>query len=161
MSVEPIYPYSTWEVTEPKFEVKNNYRTESIFALANGYLGMRGNFEEGYSGPPRTGLEGTYINGFYESETLKYPETAYGYAEKSQTMLNVTNGKIIKLYLGDEAFDMLQGEILQYQRTLKLKEGVLERTLVWTNPVLPEGVSTFIAFEVSVAAALTAMPLGM
>ncbi len=134
MPVEPIYPYSAWDVTEPKFEIKNNYRNESVFALGNGYLGMRGNLEEGYSGPPGTGLEGTYINGFYESETLKYPEVAYGYAEKSQTMLNVTNGKIIRLFLEDEAFDMLQGEVLQYQRVLRLNEGVLERTLTWRSP---------------------------
>ena len=132
--VEPIYPYSPWEVIEPRFEVANNYRNETIFALANGYLGMRGNFEEGYNGPPRTGLEGTYINGFYESEPIKYPEAAYGFAERSQTMLNVTNGKIIQLLVEDEPFDMLEGEVLQYQRALRLKEGVLERKLIWRSP---------------------------
>src|SRR5258708_15367023 len=134
MPVEPIYPYSAWDVTEPKFEIKNNYRNESVFALGNGYLGMRGNLEEGYSGPPGTGLEGTYINGFYESETLKYPEVAYGFAEKSQTMLNVTNGKIIRLFVEDEPFDLWTGTVVAYRRALNLRVGMLQRTLTWRSP---------------------------
>ncbi len=133
-AVEPIYPYSAWEVIENEFKIENNYRNETIFALGNGYIGMRGNFEEGYSGPARTGLEGTYLNGFYESEVIKYPEVAYGFAERSQTMLNVTNGKVIRLIVEDEPFDMLRGECRAYQRTLSLRYGLLERKLIWRSP---------------------------
>jgi len=133
-SVKPIYPAAEWDIIETEFKIENNYRNESIFALGNGYIGMRGNFEEGYPGPPGTGLEGTYLNGFYESEIIKYPEIAYGFAEKSQTMLNVTNCKIIKLFLEDEAFNLLSGEVLEYQRVLRLKTGILERTLIWRSP---------------------------
>ncbi len=131
---EPIYPYGEWDITENGFKVENNVRNETIFSLGNGYIGMRGNFEEGYSGPPGTGLEGNYLNGFYESEVIKYPETAYGYAEKSQTMLNVTNGKVIRLHLDGEVFNLLTGEILEYERTLRLNAGILERRLVWRSP---------------------------
>src|SRR5690349_1043183 len=126
----PIYPFTEWEVVEEQFKPEFNYRNETIFALGNGYIGTRGTFEEGWSGPDRTGCEGTYINGFYESEPIHYPEVAYGYAEHSQTMLNVTNGKVIRLYLEDEPFDMLTGELLDYRRTLKLDQGYLERALV-------------------------------
>src|SRR5215469_2662478 len=87
-TAQPIYPFTEWEIVETEFKVEHNYRNESIFALGNGYIGMRGNFEEGYSGPAGTGLEGTYLNGFYESEPIKYPEAAYGFAEHSETMLN-------------------------------------------------------------------------
>ncbi len=133
-SKKAIYPYSEWEVAEGQFIIENNYRNETIFALGNGYLGMRGNFEEGYGGPEGTGLDGTYINGFYESEYIKYGETAYGFAEKSQTMLNVTDGKIIRLFAGDEEFNMLEGGISDYERVLCLKEGLLRRSLTWTSP---------------------------
>ena len=105
--VIPIYPISEWEIVEEEFRVEHNFRNETIFSLGNGYLGMRGNFEEGYCGPEGTSLEGTYINGFYETADLKYPEIAYGYPEKSQTMLNITNGKTIKLYLEDEEFNII------------------------------------------------------
>jgi trehalose/maltose hydrolase-like predicted phosphorylase len=133
-AVRPIYPATEWEIIETEFKPENNYRNESIFALGNGYIGMRGNFEEGYWGPPGTGLEGNYLNGFYESEIIKYPEIAYGFAEKSQTMLNVTNGKIIRLYLEDEAFGLFSGKIIEYRRILNLKTGSLERTIVWRSP---------------------------
>lgn len=129
-----IYPYNEWEIIEDGFKAENNYRNETIFALGNGYIGMRGNFEEGYTGPSGTGLEGTYLNGFYESEVIKYGEIAYGYAEKSQTMLNVTNSKIIKLYVEDEEFHMFTGEVKEYKRVLDLKEGILKRSLRWRSP---------------------------
>jgi trehalose/maltose hydrolase-like predicted phosphorylase len=131
--VKPLYPFDEWEIREESFNIENNYRNETIFSLGNGYIGFRGNFEEGYSGPEGTGVDGTYINGFYESEVIKYPEIAYGYAENSQTMLNVTNSKIIKLHLEDEEFNMLDGRIDEYERTLSLKEGILKRRLVWTS----------------------------
>ncbi len=134
MTAKPIYPYHEWDVVEAEFRAENNYRNETIFALGNGYLGMRGTFEEGYAGLAGTGLEGTYINGFYDTETIKYPEIAYGYAERSQTMLNVTNGKVIKLYLEDEAFSMLEGTLVEYDRTLRLRTGILERKLIWRSP---------------------------
>ncbi|MEO8608387.1 MAG: glycoside hydrolase family 65 protein [Chloroflexota bacterium] len=132
--VKPIYPPTEWEIIETEFKPEHNYRNESVFALGNGYIGMRGNFEEGYAGVPGTGLEGNYLNGFYESEVIKYPETAYGFAEKSQTMLNVTNSKIIKLYLEGEAFSLFYGEVLDYRRVLNLKMGLLERNVAWRSP---------------------------
>lgn len=132
-NIKPIYPDDEWKIIEEKFDLENNYRNETIFAIANGYLGMRGNFEEEYGGPIGTGLEGTYINGFYESEAINYPEAAYGFAEKSQTMLNVTNSKIIKLYIDNEEFNMFTGEITDYKRVLNLKEGTLRRSLIWCS----------------------------
>src|SRR5271157_5643754 len=96
--IKPIYPYDEWEVIENEFKIENNDRNETIFSIGNGYIGFRGNFEEGL---PGHSLEGTYINGFFESEQIKYPEIAYGFAEKSQTMLNVPNSKIMKLYAGE------------------------------------------------------------
>ena len=108
-----------------------NLRNETIFTLGNGYLGLRGNFEEGDAGLAGTSVEGTYINGFYETVELKYPEIAYGYPETSQTMLNVTNGKVIKLYLEDEEFQMFSGELLTYQRRLDLEMGF--STAIWSG----------------------------
>src|SRR5450432_932676 len=133
-AAQAIYPYAAWDVTETDFRLEHNLRNETIFALGNGYLGLRGNFEEGLLGPAGTGCEGTYINGFYETEIIKYPEAAYGYAQHSQTMLNITNGKVIRLFVEDEEFNLLTGKIIEYRRTLNMREGVLERVLVWLSP---------------------------
>jgi trehalose/maltose hydrolase-like predicted phosphorylase len=130
----PHYAFDEWRIIERKFEITNNYQNETIFALGNGYLGMRGTFEESYQGPDWPGLEGTYINGFYESEKINYPEIAYGYPEKSQTMLNVTNCKIIKLIVDDEEFNMMAGGTTDYHRELSFKEGLLRRSLIWSSP---------------------------
>lgn len=134
-TMKPDYPYDEWAIVEEGFVLSKNYKNETVFALGNGYLGMRGSFEERYGGPDWPGLEGTYLNGFYETETIHYGETAYGFPQYSQTMLNVPNGKIIKLYLGDEEFSMMQGEVTHYRRELNLRQGVLRRRLEWCSPL--------------------------
>ncbi len=131
---KPQFSYNEWEIVEENFEPANNYRNESIFATGNGYIGMRGNFEEGYPSIKITGAEGTYINGFYETVPINYGEKAYGFPDKSQAMLNVTNGKVIKLFLEDEEFNMLKGELVDYRRSLNLKEGYLRRSIIWVSP---------------------------
>ncbi|GAX89506.1 beta-phosphoglucomutase [Effusibacillus lacus] len=130
---KPIYPYDEWKIVEESFDVETNLRDETIFAVGNGYIGMRGNFEEGYNGPDNSSVNGTYLNGFYESKPIVYGEEAYGYAEKSQTMLNVTDSKIIQLYVDGEPLDLFSGKLISYRRTLDMKEGVLTRDMTWES----------------------------
>ncbi len=130
VTAEPLYPYHEWEITETIYSPEYNARHETIFALGNGYLGTRGTPEEGGT----VWREGTYINGFYESAPLRYPEWAYGFAENSQTMLNVTNGKVIRLFVGADPFDLQTGTVLEYRCTLDLRAGCLTRDVVWRSP---------------------------
>lgn len=141
--IKVIYPYNEWEIIEEKFDINNNYRNETIFSLSNGYIGTRGTFEEGYDFDIKTGLEGTFLNGFYESEKIKYGEFNYGFPVVSQTMLNVQNGKNLKIKLDDEEFNMNEGSILKYNRVLKLREGILERNVTWVSPKGKEVEITF------------------
>ncbi len=131
---KPIYPFEDWVIRETQFSIDTNYRNETIFTLANGYIGMRGTFEERYSGPKNTSFNGTYINGFYEIHDIVYPEGGYGFAKIGQTMLNVADSKIIKLYVDGEEFDLLQGKILFYERVLDMKKGFVERKVKWESP---------------------------
>lgn len=130
----PIYPIEPWTITEKEFNKKNNYRNETTFALSNGYLGTRGTFEEGYSFTDTEGLEGNFINGFYESETIRYGEWNYGFPLTSQSLLNLPNMKTTHIYVEDEKLDLFQGEIISYARTLHMKEGFVSRDLVWKSP---------------------------
>lgn len=134
ITVQPIYPVDDWSITETGLQPAHNKRSETLFALANGLIGMRGAFEEPYHGPDNTSVDGTYLNGFYETEPIKYPEAAYGFAENGQTMLNVANAKRITLWLDDEPFDLFTGQVLSYARTLDLKHGQLIRRVVWRSP---------------------------
>ena len=105
-------------------------QTESLFALSNGHIGMRGNLEEG---EPH-GLPGTYLNGFYETRPLPYAEVGYRYPEDGQSVLDVTNGKILRLLVDDEPFDVRYGELLEHERVLDLRAGTLTRAAQWRSP---------------------------
>ena len=84
-----------WTLETEGFDASLIAREESLFSMGNGYIGWRGNYEEGYASP--IGVEGSYINAFHETEKIRYGEIAYGYAENSQTMLNVTSAQHILL----------------------------------------------------------------
>jgi alpha,alpha-trehalose phosphorylase len=123
-SVEP------WCVTEESLDLAVQERTESVFALANGHLGLRGNFDEG---EPH-GIPGTYLNSVFEFRPLPYAEAGYGYPESGQAVINITNGKLIRLLVDDEPFDVRYGELLRHRRTLDLRAGMLLRTVEWCSP---------------------------
>ncbi|MCG0278296.1 MAG: glycoside hydrolase family 65 protein [Thermanaeromonas sp.] len=128
-----IYPIEEWQIRETEFDIETNYRDETIFATGNGYIGMRGNLEEGYSGPPGTTFNATYLNGFYEEYDIEYPEDGYGFARKGQAMLNVAEAKTVKLDIDGEEFDLLKGKIHFYERVLDLNKGILRRKVVWES----------------------------
>ncbi|WP_243866741.1 glycoside hydrolase family 65 protein [Actinophytocola oryzae] len=119
-----------WELRWDTLDLDALERTESIFALSNGHIGMRGTLEEG---EPR-GLPGTYLNGFYERHPLPYAEAGYGYPEDGQTVVNVTDGKIIRLLVQDEPLDMRYGRAIEHHRVLDFRSGTLRRDTVWESP---------------------------
>lgn len=129
-----IYSLDPWQVRETEFDIETNYRDETIFAVGNGYIGMRGNLEEGYTGPENTTFNATYINGFYEEYDIRYPEDGYGFARKGQAMVNVADGKIIKPVIDGEELDLLKGRIHFYERILDMKKGIVERKVTWESP---------------------------
>jgi alpha,alpha-trehalose phosphorylase len=119
-----------WAVREANVDIDRLAQTESVFALANGHIGLRGNLDEGEP----FGLPGTYLNGFYELRPLPYAERDYGNPEAGQEVVNVTNGKIIRLLVEDEPFDVRYGELRSHERTLDLRGGVLRRSVEWVSP---------------------------
>lgn len=131
---EAIYPIEEWTVTEKAFDRRTNYRNETTFALSNGYIGTRGTFEEAYDFDVDTGLEGNFVNGFYESEKIRYGEANFGSPLCSQSLLNLPNLKETGMYAEGERFDMERGQTSEYARVLHMREGFLERSLVWTSP---------------------------
>ena len=130
MSGRPRFAVEPWSVRETQLDLDALARTESMFALANGHIGLRANLDEGEP----FGLPGTYLNSFYELRPLPHAEAAYGYPESGQTLVNVTNGKIIRLLVDDEPFDLRYGELLRHERELDLRAGVLRRTVEWVSP---------------------------
>jgi alpha,alpha-trehalose phosphorylase len=124
------FPVEPWVIRETHLDLERLAQTESVLALANGHIGLRGNLDEGEP----YGLPGTYLNGFYEVRPLPYAEAAYGDPESSQTVVNVTNGKLIRLLVEDEPFDVRYGELRSHERVLDLRAGVLSRRADWLSP---------------------------
>jgi alpha,alpha-trehalose phosphorylase len=126
----PSFPVEPWCVRETTLDLDLLAQSESLFALANGHIGLRANLDEGEP----FALPGTYLNSFYELRPLPYAEAGYGYPESGQTIVNVTNGKILRLLVDDEPLDIRYGELLAHERELDLRSGVLRRQLDWCSP---------------------------
>ncbi len=124
------FPVEEWELREVGLDLEDLARSESLFALSNGHIGVRGNLDEG---DPR-GLPGTYLNSFYETRPLPYAEAGYGFPEDGQTILNVTNGKVFRILVDDEPVDLRYGDVLHHNRVLSLRTGVLHRVVEWRSP---------------------------
>jgi alpha,alpha-trehalose phosphorylase len=124
------FPIEPWALTEIGLDHASLGAHESVFALANGHIGMRGSFEEGEP----VVVPGTYLNGFFEERALPYAEAGYGFPEQGQTVVNVTDGKLIRLLVGDTPLDLDYGTIVDHRRTLDLRRGVLRRVTEWRSP---------------------------
>jgi alpha,alpha-trehalose phosphorylase len=126
----PIYSEDPWALREEGLDLERLAQSESVFALSNGHIGMRGNLDEGEP----IGLPGTYLNGLHEVRPLPYAETAYGNPEAGETVVNVTDGKLLRLHVDDELFDVRYGELLHHERVLDFRTGLLRRHVHWCSP---------------------------
>jgi alpha,alpha-trehalose phosphorylase len=128
--LQEAFTVEPWNLRETHLDLDLLAQTESVFALANGHLGWRANLDEG---EPH-GLPGSYLNGVYEARPLPYAEAGYGFPESGQEVINVTNGKIVRLFVDDEPFDVRYGELLKHERVLDFRAGTLTRHAEWTSP---------------------------
>jgi alpha,alpha-trehalose phosphorylase len=130
MIKQSAYGTEPWRLVENRLDLDLLAQSESIFALSNGHIGLRGNLDEG---EPH-GLPGSYLNSFYEVRPLPYAEAGYGFPDTGQTAINVTNGKIIRLLVDDEPFDIRYGVLHSHERVLDLRAGTLTRQVDWSSP---------------------------
>jgi alpha,alpha-trehalose phosphorylase len=130
MISHPDFAVEPWSVRETALDLGVLAQVESVFALSNGHIGLRANLDEGEP----FGLPGTYLNSFYELRPLPHAEAGYGYPESGQTIVNVTNGKIIRLLVDDEPLDVRYGRLLTHERELALRAGALRRRTDWRSP---------------------------
>ncbi|WP_432942724.1 glycoside hydrolase family 65 protein [Kribbella sp. CA-253562] len=124
------HPVEPWQLRETGLDVDRLAQSESLFALSNGHIGLRGNLDEGEP----YAIPGTYLNSFYERRPLPYAEAGYGYPESGQTLVDVTNGKLIRLLVDDSPFDVRYGDLHSHERVLDFKTGTLRRDVDWTSP---------------------------
>lgn len=124
------FPVDPWRLVETEFSSTDEGVTETLFAIGNGYLGMRGNHPEGRNAHEH----GTFINGLHETFAIRHAEQAYGFAEVGQTIVNAPDGKIMRVYVDDEPLTLDVAEMREYERSLDMREGVLHRHILWRTP---------------------------
>ena len=124
---DDIYPADPWRLVETRFSERYYPRAETIFAVANGFIGIRGTLEEG-----RPALApGTFVSGFHETWRILHAEEAFGLARTGQTIANVPDATVVKLYVDDEPLFLPTARLSEYERVLDLRAGVLTRELTW------------------------------
>ncbi|RLQ91227.1 glycosyl hydrolase family 65 protein [Planomicrobium sp. Y74] len=122
-----------WRLTKYELDNDNLLINESLLSLGNGYLGVRGNFEEGYEEGDKS-IRGTYINAFHDETEITYGEKLYGFPEKQQKVLNIIDAQTVRIYLDGERFSLFDGELLSFERNLHLDKGYAERIVHWISP---------------------------
>ena len=130
MIKQPEFSMEPWSLRESELMLDRLAQTESVFALSNGHIGWRGNLDEG---EPH-GLPGSYLNGVYEIRPLPFAEQVYGRPTTGQTVINVVNGKLMRLSVDDEPFDVRYGRLVAHERVLDFRSGLLTRRAEWVSP---------------------------
>ncbi|WP_420450696.1 glycoside hydrolase family 65 protein [Ilumatobacter sp.] len=124
------FPVEPWRLVETRYGADDLGHTETLFGVGNGYLGMRANPEEGRDAHSH----GTFVNGFHETWEIQHAENAFGFAKVGQTIVNVPDAKLIKLYVDDEPLLLANADLISYERSVDFRSGTLTRDLVWRTP---------------------------
>lgn len=124
------FPVDPWALVETGYRPDDLGVTETLFTVANGYLGMRGNAEEGRPAYDH----GTFVNGLHETWPIRHAESAFGFARTGQTIVNAPDTKVLKIYVDDEPLTFGTADLEHYERRLDFRDGVLRRHLIWRTP---------------------------
>jgi alpha,alpha-trehalose phosphorylase len=127
---DPAFTVEPWGIRETHLDLEKLAQSESVFAQSNGHIGIRGTLDEGEP----SALPGTYLNAFWEARPLPYAEAGFGYPEAGETVVNMTNGKIIRLLVDDSPFDIRYGDLEEHERRIDFRTGILTRMALWRSP---------------------------
>ena len=130
MNLDYIIP-DEWSIIEKGFHKENIRTSESIFSIGNGAMGQRANFEEMYSGES---FQGSYIGGIYYPDKTRVGWWKNGYPEYFAKVLNAPNWIGINVNINDKALDLSKCEVLEFERKLNMKDGLLTRSFIAKFP---------------------------
>jgi alpha,alpha-trehalose phosphorylase len=124
------YPADEWRLVEKRLDSDDLGTAETLFSVGNGYLGLRGNVDEGRD----SFSHGTFLNGFHETWSIQHAEEAFGFARVGQTIVNAPDAKVIRLYVDDEPLLLAIADLIEYERALDFRTGVMSRDILWRTP---------------------------
>lgn len=127
-----LFYVDEWKIVESDLHIDNMRLSESIMSIGNGYMGIRGNFEEKCSGDMH---RGTYIAGVWFPDKTRVGWWKIGYPEYFGKVINSTNFIGIDLKVNGHEVDLAKDEVLEFSRQLDMKNGVLYRSFRIKTPV--------------------------
>ena len=130
MTGRRTFDVAPWGIGWSTWDEHHQARRESVFALSNGHVGWRGTLDEG----DPCEVAGSYLNGVYEEHPMPYAEDGYGYPAFGESVVNVADGKVIRLVVGDDPFDVRHGRLEAHEQYLDFRAGTLRRDVRWTSP---------------------------
>lgn len=119
-----LFEIDSWKIIETDLHKEDFRLAESIMSLGNGHMGMRGNFEEHYSGDFH---RGSYIAGVWFPDKTRVGWWKNGYPEYFGKVINSVNFIGIRLFLNGEELDLNTAEVKEYYRELDMQHGILTR----------------------------------
>jgi len=122
-----------YEINNTDLDNETLMLNESLFHTANGYLGVRANYEEGYPADYDS-IHGQYINGYYDTDKIEYGEKLYGFPEEKQTIINVVDTQGIRLSIAGEEFSMFDGKVISSSQQIDMERGFYQRSVHWLSP---------------------------
>ena len=133
------FDYQDWVISEEKLDLATNLHKESVFTLSNGYIGIRGTFEEGLEA--ENTLPGTYAAGLFDREKVDpWMAGMFGMMkgkniipEYTYKILNCPDVLATEIMIEGQRLNMLSNNVQKYKRVLNLKEGVLTRDILWMD----------------------------
>jgi len=125
MMTQQIFEIDPWKVTTKQLDKENRRLQESLTSLGNGYMGMRGNFEEAYSGYHH---QGTYLAGVWYPDKTRVGWWKNGYPDYFGKVINAMNFLYMHLFVDGEEVDLHKDELKDFDLTLDMQTGRLERS---------------------------------
>lgn len=127
-------PAEAWTVAETAISPARAQYWESLMALTNGFMGLRGTYEEDDPALAEFAYPGMFVNGIYDYEPYHHVVSFPGYPQRRHVMLNLCDWRIINLVVDGERFSMLDGKLGDYRRELDMKRGIVTRSFTWESP---------------------------
>jgi alpha,alpha-trehalose phosphorylase len=120
-----------WQLVESEFRPNRSLYWESMLAVTNGVIGVRGNLEEEADGVES--YAATQINGIYGFIPYFYMWRFSGFPERGHAVLNACEWTRVRLEVNGERFDVLHAGVKMHRRWLDMSSGTMHRECVWTT----------------------------
>lgn len=125
-----LFEIDPWNIRTSELDKENKRLQESLTSIGNGYMGMRGNFEEGYSGDTHIG---TYLAGVWFPDKTRVGWWKIGYPDYFGKVINAVNFILVDIFIDGHRVDTATDEIRDFQLNLDMKKGILTRSYIWVQ----------------------------